>query len=501
MHDVSGLPQQSPSALYRVLDGLRIVTMFVEAGWDYIHTAGLDVSSAFPFQNSHLRQISVEQRYCLYSTAFKGLRNWPAGFYDFLDAYRDRENRKDARGVYAELGVLYASWIAQYWQHPAFQFVQDAFDAYLLTHRSLTHSVIRADRYRANPEFAQRFAYVTIAEAARLMGTTQKMIHRLIDSGRLTGYHAEDNPRYILLCRSDILELREHWSNALELTDTAQRSGISEEVVVDLVKAGLLIAEQCPAEGFKRWLFTQAAVEQCLETIRSHAHLVSEQDNVQALGLATAARMLAGIGLNAAGVLRYVLQGILPAYYTGDEEDFSLQSLVFLACDIHRLGEHIKTERDWMGRDDVARYLGIKDTTLKRRVESGLIVPVAVVAGAQYFDRECIEEFVESYVTTDEAAEILGIKPLTVQSWARQGRLPAVTGPDIDGGHAYCFEKQTLVMWRYERLTSGEAQALLNVSKATLHRWVTLGKLTPLQDMGGTQRWFARQDVVKLSRG
>ena len=101
-------------------------------------------------------------------------------------------------------------------------------------------------------------------------------------------------------------------------------------------------------------------------------------------------------------------------------------------------------------------------------------------------------------VTFDEAGEILGVTRLTVQSWARSGRLQPVTGPEIDGSHAYRFEKATLVQWRHERLIFGEAMALLGVSKATLDRWANQGKLAPLEDMEGKQRWFARADVEGL---
>jgi len=55
--------------------------------------------------------------------------------------------------------------------------------------------------------------------------------------------------------------------------------------------------------------------------------------------------------------------------------------------------------------------------------------------------------------------------------------------------------------WRYERLTFGEAMDMLGVSKATLRRWVEQGKLTPLEDLGGKQRWFARADVLALGAG
>jgi excisionase family DNA binding protein len=83
-------------------------------------------------------------------------------------------------------------------------------------------------------------------------------------------------------------------------------------------------------------------------------------------------------------------------------------------------------------------------------------------------------------------------------SATRSGRIAAVTGPEIDGSHVYRFEKVALIKWRKERVTFGEAMALLNVSKATLDRWAKQGKLTPLEDMDGKQRWFARREVEQL---
>lgn len=62
----------------------------------------------------------------------------------------------------------------------------------------------------------------------------------------------------------------------------------------------------------------------------------------------------------------------------------------------------------------------------------------------------------------------------------------------------YRFEKAALIQWRHERLTFGETTELLGVSKATLDRWAKQGKLTPLADMDGKQRWFGRADVERL---
>lgn len=54
------------------------------------------------------------------------------------------------------------------------------------------------------------------------------------------------------------------------------------------------------------------------------------------------------------------------------------------------------------------------------------------------------------------------------------------------------------MQWRAERLPFGEAAALLGVAKSTLARWAATGRIVPLADMGGKQRWFARADLVRL---
>ncbi|GHO75238.1 hypothetical protein KSD_30090 [Ktedonobacter sp. SOSP1-85] len=142
----------------------------------------------------------------------------------------------------------------------------------------------------------------------------------------------------------------------------------------------------------------------------------------------------------------------------------------------------------------------IKDHTLARWVQTGLI-PIAVTHGnAQYFDQEAVRQFMTSYINTNEAATILGVGKLTTQKWAHRGRLaPAcVSGPHIDGYHAYLFDKEQLIRWRQEHLTFGDTVQLLGISKATLHRWVTEGKLQPLDNMGGKQRWFAQKRVLEF---
>ncbi len=160
----------------------------------------------------------------------------------------------------------------------------------------------------------------------------------------------------------------------------------------------------------------------------------------------------------------------------------------------------MKAENDWIGREEARKLLGVKDGTLARWVKAGLLTTCATYAHVQYFHTSTIRQFTADYISSDEAAQILGIGKLAVQKWARTGRLATscISGPDIDGTHAYLFNKEKLLHWRSERMTFGEASQLLEISGATLHRWVSERKIEPMEDMGGKQRWFSKEAALAM---
>jgi hypothetical protein len=65
------------------------------------------------------------------------------------DAYKLRDERTEEGYVHSDLGYLYVSWLEKSWRHPAFQFVQDAFDQYLLTHYPAGLSRLRRAQARS----------------------------------------------------------------------------------------------------------------------------------------------------------------------------------------------------------------------------------------------------------------------------------------------------------------------------------------------------------------
>jgi excisionase family DNA binding protein len=140
---------------------------------------------------------------------------------------------------------------------------------------------------------------------------------------------------------------------------------------------------------------------------------------------------------------------------------------------------------------------------VRRLDAAGLLVPREKLRkGGKEFWRyapEDIVAFEACYVTAGEAAAILDCTPETVYIWAKAGRLPAVSGRQIDGSHAYGFERARLVAWRERVLPQSEAKAVLGVSQGTIYCWVHEGRLTPVDGPIGRGAWFAREEVEKLA--
>jgi excisionase family DNA binding protein len=271
-----------------------------------------------------------------------------------------------------------------------------------------------------------------------------------------------------------------------------------------LVAAGLVRAEHGPLlDKSPTWSFTKDTLQQFLERLLGGLPVKPTMSSSNALlSLSQVLRIFSAVGERLPGLLQAIKQGSFPAFR--DQEATGLQSLWFEQTDVITHLERVQQarERHVYTVDEVCRYLHCKPPLLQRWQRTGLLVPCSVEIGSTgkriWYAIQDVTTFSERYMTADAAAELLGYTELTIQRWAKAGRLPAVTGPDIDGSHAYRFDRAVLLQWRHERLTVGEAANLLGVSVATIDRWAKEGKIQPLQDMGGKQRWFAREDLTQL---
>ena len=495
------LPEQPPVIQYRIIEGLQTAAKMWRGGveWPYLHRLTTEQHDFLPRDSRATQSLTPYKSYRLYTTAFRGIINWPEGFYEFLDAYRYYRYKDISK---YGLGCLYTQWLRKYWLYPEFDFVQEAFEEYLGDKYCPSRSAMRLFAHQYDIELTSRFACVNISEAAILLETSSDMVELLLRN-RLLSLYVSSNENGDKLLRSEVLDLRHRWNKVITLEETAILLGVTEQMVIGLVKIGLLSTEQSPAEGFLQWAFKRSRVMECLENMSKHVEVcstnVTNERNLY-LSLAEASRLPNVIGMNAISMLLSVAEGRLRAYHPANQS-LQLKSLLFATSDIQACREARKEENCWIGSEEVTILFGVKDGILARWVKVGLICPVAVREDIQYFDQSTINRFIMNYISLEEVAKMIGEEKLTLQRWARANLFSdiCVSGPSIDGNHTYLFNKERLISWRNERVTFAEAVQLLGGNEAAIHRWYGEGKITPLKNMSNNkQSWFLKQQLLDL---
>lgn len=422
------------ASLYRLLYGLVQSTARTKLDWTYRHQLASGMTMAAIAGSK--ATLMPYQSYVLYTTAFKALIDWPYGFWSFLDALRVRSGEQ-SRGLNAELGTVYSTWLQTSWLHPSLAFVQRAFETYL-ARNYVASSLARSGRRKATLVRESEFVYVSGAEAARLLGTTAKVIGRLTQLGILKTSAENRVPTQLRFRRLDVLALLQTWTESVCLSEAALYLGLSEDIVVKLAKAGVLRSSRGPmSDGSQRWMFDRSHLFVLFETFDTHKanQITDEHDEVS---LATAARMLFPIGLNSAAIIQEVINGNLHLTYL---DDASRTKPVLSRTEVTAFLVWSLAQRRWINRTEVAKMLGVKHTIVARWIRHGILRPVATIAHMQHFDKDSIEKFAAEHVSTTQAAKLLGVRTLTVQKWARKGRLIPVSGPGIDGCHCYLFRR------------------------------------------------------------
>jgi len=437
------LPNQSPRILFRLLEGLCRAIITHPPTWPHRYqslTADINQGALPPISG----RLCPAQRYINYTTAFKGLMNWPLGFYSFLDNHRSHTVTDGDARFSKEFGSLYTNWIGRLWEHPDYAFVQDAFDRYLADKFGTTENLYRLGRYKQRPFLAQQCPYV--------------------------GMQA-----------------------------VADELGVGIDLVSSLVKVAVVAAVRGPSiDGSDQYLFARGAGREFLSAIAANVTVDCARSHTW-ITLQVASTMLAVVDLDAANLLHVVMEGKAHGYC----EKITLTSvrdLWFCKEEIGLLRTTICEENNWIGSRDVIRILRTSAKTLHRWMKTGLLNPCARAAGAIYFAHSDVMEFRETYIMLDEAAVILGVKPNSVSSFVqRRGVADAwVSGPAINGSYVLLFHRAELLRWRTEHVTTDEAADLIGICQGTLYQWIRQGRIVPLLHLGRGRFWFARSQLVGL---
>jgi len=298
--------------------------------------------------------------------------------------------------------------------------------------------------------------------------------------------------------------LRLFQKSALSLEEVAGYYGVSEQHIISLVVAGLLDVESGSLVDEKQiWRFTFQMVERTLADLLKPIPVrplpVFAKDGLW--DLKRVQMELEKIHVYLPRLLTLARDGVLPTYRAQDGIGLHLlwwepSSVRDTVRRLHLAGVPV-----YLSDSTVCWFLSCKLLALEHLQMARLLAPSrdgdTVLEVRGLYDKRDVLAFLERYISTDEAADVLGVTCLNIRRWAQSGRLATVVGPAV-GSSVYRFDKVALVEWRHERLTVDETLQELGVSKAMLHQWARQRKLTVLKDMGGGHRWFLRDQVEQL---
>lgn len=477
-HTRSTLPRQPGRELYGLF--VSLLPMVFQAGETMagLHTRP-ELAQPLDWQRYATRRTA--HYYVAGATAMGALLDWPDGFHSFLQRFAYRDGQAFTISLKSQFGCLLTSDTLALWQDEAYGFVYEAFVAYVTAH-SVWPVVKKHRHFQEFPLPAKRFTWMVAEEAAEMLGVTERTVKRMI-AGGLIGVMAETlTLRMKFLCRADVLALKERWANAIPLADTAVWLGVSGDVVKGLMAMGLLTAARRPrVDGSAAWQIDRDSIEGLLTAVRQAAN-TQFQPGRERVNLTMATQMLAAHGLNAAQVVELVIRGRLRARCNMNQ---ALDGLAFARRDVLALLDTLRDEQGLVSRRVFARRMKVKPEVIEEWIALGLVTPALRSEQGTYFTREAVADFAGAYVGTKEAMRVLSVGPLTVQKWARNGRLRPVSGPGVDSRSVYLFRRVDVErLSPANRLTLAQLAGHLGVSVDTLRGWVREGRITPFSGPG-----------------
>ncbi|HEY0070341.1 MAG TPA: helix-turn-helix domain-containing protein [Chloroflexia bacterium] len=325
--------------------------------------------------------------------------------------------------------------------------------------------------------------------------------------------------RITIIGLESVRRLRALKSSHLSLIDVSSRLGAPERMVRAFVSAGLLKTE--PSIFRSNPVISEDEVHRFLARICGPVtvHPLS-QGTPGVLDLRATRYAASYYKVRLPELLRAVQDGKLQAYRA--DERLDIWSLWFYEADLQAFIRSIELPdgRTLLARNEVLRALGCSHETLKRLDDRELLQPVVSdrnrPTALWRYDSRDVEAFQERYVTSREAATILGCASSTLDELARLGHLPQdavvcvgrfttddtkdVVSAIDEQGKAYAskrkvarrFDRAALEDWLQDRITTAEAAQLLGVREERVRTWARKGFFSRISLI-----WYSRREILE----
>ena len=454
-----GLPAAPVAVLVRILHGLRHVAQRAGNSWEHHIKLVDELDCSFDIPSRRL--LSQFEAGSLYSTALQGILNWPHGFFAFATAYRARPARCWAEtGLRSEFGNFY-TWISRFWAFPEFEFLQLAFNDYLIDHFA-AYQILFTKRIAHYPDLVERVDYLDLTYATRFLDCSSQVIYRLIAQGGLTPVSFADCRRGVWFSRSQLQSLKQRWHNQLQLGQLVVLLGISLDPVRQLVLDGLLppvaSADRFPAQQLTVY---QRTVSDFLDSLRQHVHVC---DAIHEDWIPVSDLFIRTVfpGLTMAVVLQRILTGSLTAYHLATT-CLPLNELWFLPSEVAQLDAALWQEHDAYRRHEVKRRLGISWRTFYNLLETSFLKPTVQLGKRLYFRRDDVVTFHTRWLLLGEMARLFHIHPASLFNLIRNHHLfTPVYDPRQTGCGCYIFDRAAILEWHHSYIFLAELRLLID---------------------------------------
>jgi hypothetical protein len=296
--------------------------------------------------------------------------------------------------------------------------------------------------------------------------------------------------------------------HVINLSQTAAYLGVDEQQVVVLTAAGIIEAMHGPLfDESLVWVFDLDELQRFLEQFLALVPVndCSQKNHVtDRVCITHVGQMLKDASISFARLLLDLQLGNLAAMRCNDV--LSFQSLVFEHRLILDYIDEYKEIGDCvlMSMDETCAQLQCDHRLLRWWYGTGVLVPVREDIGFhevcwQYSEADIRR--VASYLTSEEAAQFLEVSIATLERWIQADQIPAMKNPlSMELDNPAMFDKQELTAWRNARLTRGEAAKLLGLSSCAMTEWIRDKKIFPMEVMVNGRQWYSRQDLEELAR-
>jgi hypothetical protein len=305
------------------------------------------------------------------------------------------------------------------------------------------------------------------------------------------------------LFKLDTRETRlEENAKVLSFEDAAGYLGVSRGNFHDLIKRGLATpVEKTKPNARVKWKFLQSHLDDVTEYLVGRLDARDfNYEEAEVVWLDKAVSIVNYSGVRWVDILEAIHHQRIPAYRQPGIH--GLRAVWMTHASLKSLISLFHPKDKLVSIYSVMKIINCGVQTLVTLAAARLLVPEKGYPGRdmkkwRYAHKE-LTRFKSDYVTIEEASEIVGFKPRTLLNWVERGWLHAVSGPSIDGGYRYRFERKNIFQWRYDRLLSKELRDILGISQRTMEVWLARKKIFPMENMPKNPYWFDRKVAEKI---